>query len=463
MLRKPIVARLEGLSTATTAKHANVTPRGQLLRVLGLGFGFAVGVGGVIGGGILRTPGSALNHVPLAWLVIVLWAFASVHALLGANIVAEVMTSLPKSGGLFNVAGQAFGSFGALLVGWTDWLVNAASVAALAIAAAEFLAIIFPGVLPYIPELGATIALIVIAVNWFGVREGKIAQIVTSAAKGALLIAMIMLIFLFGHAAPAAPKLAGRGVTLIGVVVAYQLIIAAYGGWASPAYFAEEDMSPARNIPKALFFSILAVSAIYLTMNAALLYALPIDTMRTANLPVSLAVATVLGRSGLAIVSAIAVVTVIGCANASMMLATRILHGLARDGYMPRQVSHVNNGGTPDTALAVSGALAVVLALSGRFETVFLITGALVVFVNALIDAAFFKLRWSEPSLPRPYHAVAYPWLPALVLLLDSALVIAFLSADLRSAIFMVSAVALCVPLTFVANHRRAREAPAPV
>jgi APA family basic amino acid/polyamine antiporter len=431
--------------------------------VLGLGFGFAVGVGGVIGGGILRTPGSALNHVPLAWLVMLLWAFAGVHALLGANIVAEVMTSLPKSGGLFNVAGRAFGSFGALLVGWTDWLVNTASVAALCIATAEFLAIMFPAVLPYVSRVGATIAVVVIAVNWFGVREGKIAQIVTSAVKGALLVGMIALILVFGHPASPAPQLAGRGVTLIGVVIAYQLIIAAYGGWSSPAYFAEEDECPGRNIPRALFFSIVAVSAVYLTMNVALLYALPINTMRTANLPVSLAVATVFGRSSLVIVSAIAVVTVIGCANASMMLATRILHGLARDRYIPKSVSRVNIGGTPDVALGLSGVLAVLLALSGRFETVFLMTGALVVFVNALIDGAFFKLRWSEPGLPRPYHAFAYPWLPALALLLDSALVIAFLSADIRSAVFMIAAVALCVPFALVATRRRTREALAPI
>src|SRR6476661_9220304 len=109
-----------GLIATTLSAQLNIRPRGQLLRVLGLGFGLAVGVGGVIGGGILRAPGSALNHAPLPWLVLLLWALAGGQALLGANVVAEVMTSVPRSGGLFNVAERAFGNFGALLVGWSD-------------------------------------------------------------------------------------------------------------------------------------------------------------------------------------------------------------------------------------------------------------------------------------------------------------------------------------------------------
>jgi amino acid transporter len=443
-----------GLIATTLSAHLNIRPRGQLLRVLGLGFGLAVGVGGVIGGGILRAPGSALNHVPLPWLVLFLWALAGAQALLGANVVAEVMTSVPRSGGLFNVAERAFGNFGALLVGWSDWLINAASVAALSIAAAEFVAIIFASLKPHVALLGAAIALSLSAVNWVGVREGKIAQIVTSCAKGVLLVAIVLLIMLFkpARAAAQAPVAA---VTFVGVVVAYQLIVAAYGGWSAPSYFAEEDTDPARNIPRALFGSILAVAAIYLMMNAALLYALPVGTMRSAQLPASLAVANIFGHWSLIIVAAIAVVTVLSCTNASVMIATRILHGLARDGFVPRLISRVNRGGTPDLALATTGVFAVLLALTGQFETIFLITGALVVFVNALIDAALFKLRWSEPDLPRPYQARGYPWLPGLALILDLGLVVAFLFADLTSALYMVAAVGLCIPMTLIANRAK--------
>lgn len=257
----------------------------------------AVGVGGIIGGGILRAPGSVLNHVPLPWLALALWAFGAIHALLGANIVAEVMTSVPKSGGQFNVAGRAFGDFGALLVGWTDWLGNTGSVAALSIAAAEFLAMIFPSVGTHLQLAGAAIAFVLLLLNWVGIREGSLSQIIVSAAKAALLIGIVVLIFVAGHSHQASARAVASplGVSLLGIIVAYQLIIAAYSGWVSPAYFAEEDTNPGRNIPRGMALSILSVAAIYLLMNGALFYALPIERMRVADLPVSLAVADVLG------------------------------------------------------------------------------------------------------------------------------------------------------------------------
>ena len=433
-----------------------VIERGRLLRVLGLGFGIAVGVGGIIGGGILRAPSSVLNHVPLPWLALLLWAFGAMHALLGANIVAEVMTSIPKSGGLFNVAGRAFGGFGALLVGWTDWLGNVGGIAALSIAAAEFLAIIFPSVGTHVPLVGAAVALVLCLLNWAGIREGSLAQIVISAAKAILLITLTILIFLSvpAHLTSVAPFPPGLGITLLGMIVAYQLVIGAYAGWVSPAYFAEEDVNPGRNIPRSLFGSILAVAAIYLLMNAALLYALPVARIRSSDLPISLAAANILGRSTVAVVAAVAVVTVLGCINATILLATRILHGLARDGFLPLLISRVNRGGTPDAALGATAVVGVLLALTGSFETVFLVTGALAVFGNALIDVSFFKLRRSEPSLTRPYTAVGYPWLPIIALILDAGLVVAFLAADLRSALFMAAAVAMCIPLTLIARRR---------
>src|SRR5688572_16456564 len=94
---------------ATLAAPAPRTERAHLLRVLGLVFGIAVGVGSMIGGGILRTPGSVLDQVPYPALALALWAVAGLHALLSANVIAEVMTAVPKSGGLFVAARAAFG------------------------------------------------------------------------------------------------------------------------------------------------------------------------------------------------------------------------------------------------------------------------------------------------------------------------------------------------------------------
>lgn len=437
--------------------------RGHLLRVLGLGFGVAVGLGGMIGGGILRTPGSVADQVPLAWLALALWGLAAVHALLGANVVSEVMTSVPKSGGLFNVARRAFGDFGALIVGWTDWLSGIAAVAALAIACAEFLAIIYPPLHAYLSYTGVAVAMSLFALNWLGVREGSFAQMLTSAAKAILLLLLIGAIFLLrpeASTSSAAPAVTSS-LTFFGFVVAYQFIVGAYAGWYSPAYFAEEDTSPSKNIPRALFTCIIAVGAIYLLMNAALFYALPVERLRTAELPVSVAISDIFGDASMRIVAAVAVVTVVGCINAQIMVCTRVFHGLGKEGFLPVVTSHVNKGGTPDVAMAVTAFFAVLLALSGTFETVFLIIGALGIFILAFTDLAFFKLRMAEPELARPYRAIGYPWLPMAVLVLDFGLLAAFLAADPVSGGFMVAAILICVPVSLW-TRRRHRTSPRP-
>ena len=429
--------------------------QGHLLRVLGLAFGLALGLGGMIGGGILRTPGEVFAHVPSPWLVLALWAAAALHSALTGNIVAEVMTAVPRSGGLFNVAERAFGTFGGVLVGWTDWLLNVAALAALSIALAEFLALALPAAAPYATPVAVAACLAFIAINWIGVREGSRAQIVTSAAKAALLVGIVILIFLLSPGTGTATERPSGAIGFAAAIVAYQLIIGAYNGWSYTGYFAEEDRAPERNIPRSLFGSIAAVAAIYLVMNAALVYALPLDRLAGAELPLALALEDLFGPLAVAAVAAIAIVTVIGTINASLMIATRILHGLGRDHFLPAPVAHVNRGGTPDVALLLTGAVATAMILTGTFETAFLLLGALALVIYALIDIAYFVLRWREPDLPRPYRAKFHPLLPAFALLLDLGVLAAVLAGDLRQALFIAAAVAVCIPLTLAARRTR--------
>ena len=75
--------------------------RGTLLRVLGVGFGLAVTIGGTIGMGILRTPGEVAAQLPTPELFIGVWILGGVYALLGAISVAELGAMIPRSGGWY--------------------------------------------------------------------------------------------------------------------------------------------------------------------------------------------------------------------------------------------------------------------------------------------------------------------------------------------------------------------------
>src|SRR6266478_8039256 len=113
---------------------------GQLRRVLGIGFGLAVSIGGTIGVGILRTPGLAAEqlHAPLA--IVLLWVAGGIYTLVGASCLTELGLMLPQAGGFYVYVRRAFGNTTGFAVGWTDWLMYCSVLGYLSIAIAEFVA-----------------------------------------------------------------------------------------------------------------------------------------------------------------------------------------------------------------------------------------------------------------------------------------------------------------------------------
>jgi len=429
---------------------------GQLLRVLGPLFTVAAGLGAVIGGGILRTPATVLDAVPSIGLALTLWTVVGIQSLIEANAVAEVLSMFPRSGGYFVPARAAFGEPGGLLVGWSDWLGYVAAVAALALLVADFSAVILPALYTHKMAVTAAVLTVLWACNGLGVREGARAQIVGSAAKTLFLLGVVVLIFLLvPEHAPDPPGPSSAPIGLAALVVAYQTIFGAYTGWNNAGYFAGEDKDPGRNIPRGMFITIVSAMLLYLLVSVALSHALPLDTLRHSQLPIADALAPAFGLLSVKIVAAGAALIVLTCCNANVMGAPRILYGLAEERMLPRWVRTVNRGGTPLVALSLTMVAALGLALTGTFETVFLIMAALAMVPQILGQAALFQLRRTHPELPRPWRARLYPWLPALALLVDLALLGAFIAADWKSGLYMALAVLLVIPAGMAMRRRR--------
>lgn len=442
---------------------ARLSSTGQLHMCLGIAFALAVSVGQVIGSGIMRTPGLVADQVPVVWMVLGLWALGGLHVLLSANVASELVTSLPKAGGTYVPVRAAFGESMGLLSGWTDWLSNTAAIAALSVACANFLGTIFPAIGPHSAPVAAVFALSVIALNWPGVREGQIAQTFGSIVKVGLIAGVIAVAFLaepiaVGEVAArvgSASAIAAPTVGFFAVIAAYQMIYGAYTGWHAPIYFVEEDCKAVINIPRAMAISILLVAAIYLALNLSLLNALDMDALRASDLPAALVIENSFGRSGGVLVALLAIVIVVVAINAIVMCSARILYGLARDGLFLPVASKVNKGGTPHIALAITAAVAVPLIFTGAFAFLFKLTAALAIFAFFLYEASLFALRRQHPDLPRPFRAIGYPVLPALVCLLDLGLLIAFIAAEPMSGVYMAVLIAVCIPIGVILHRRR--------
>jgi len=437
---------------------ASVTD-GRLLKRLGFAFAAAVGLGGMVGAGLMRTSGSVLDEVPFPWLVLALWALGGVHVLLSSNVASELITSIPKAGGIFVPVRAAFGDSMGLLAGWVTYLSYCAAGAALSIVCADFLTIPLPSLAGYTAPVACMFLFPVIGLHLVGVREGGMAQTIGSSVKLALLCAVIGIALLaeppragaFGAvASDSAPALG-----FFAVIVAYQMVYGAYAGWDSAIVFVEEDKNALTNIPRAMALSIGAVTLVYVLFNMSILRALDLEAIRSSDLPIALVLGNVFGPGGAIAVAVLAIILASTALNANIMGGPRILFGLARDGLFLPVATRVNAGGTPHVAFAITAVMIVLMIFSGSFEFVFRLTGALIIFGFVIYDASLFRLRWTQPDLPRPFRAIGYPVLPALVLLIDTALLIAFIAADLMSGLTMAALIALCIPVGIVLHRKK--------
>ena len=142
-------------------------------------------------------------------------------------------------------------------------------------------------------DLPIALAVLVLfsAIQWLGVRAGGASQELLSLVKAVAFLGLAAASFLMPSAAPEAATndptvVLPEGSTLwIGAVLALQAVITTFDGWASPVYFAEEFSDPARDLPRSLIGGVLAVLALYLLINGALLHVLPIQTLSQATLP----------------------------------------------------------------------------------------------------------------------------------------------------------------------------------
>lgn len=436
--------------------------RGHLLRILGVTFGIAIAVGNVIGSGILRAPASIATAIPDATLIMALWLIGGVQALLSANIVAELSTSVPQSGGPYVYAHRAFGDVAGLIVGWAGFISGLAGIGAASISFAEFLPLVWPAAAGFKLEAAVFLQVLLYATNFLGLREGRVVQEGTSLIKvAALFVFAGAAIMVAGPHQLDAASASGVSVShgWAAIITAYGLILGAYSGWEAPVYFTEENEAPTRSIPLALGIGIVVTMLVYFAVNGALLFALGAHGTAATPLPFSIVLDRLGGAAPAVLFAIVAMITVAGTANAVIMKFPRMIFAMARDGLLPGVLQSVNRGGTPDMAMLLMAVGSLALAATGSFSLVFGLIALLDAAGGLLVIAALFALRRKEPDLQRPFRAIGYPLLPALVLALNLVLLVLLAGADWKGLAFAAGLSIACVPFAIIARRAQAREA----
>lgn len=392
-------------------------PKGHLLRVFGMAFALAITIGTVIGGGIMHTPGDIAALLPNVWLIMAVWLFGGLNAMLGATAYSELGAMIPCAGGPYVFARRALGDYAGFFLGYADCLQTCAVNAGLALLIGEYSVALLPPLNGHTTAVAFAIYATLAATQWHRVRWAGRVQTITTVAKTLALGALVVAAFVLPH--PEAGASAGilpmpHGAALLLVLVlALQGVFFTYHGYHHPVYFGEELRDPGREIPRAMFRGLALVIVIYVLLNAAFLYVIPLARIAHDPFAGGTVARILFGVHGDQIIRLIVIVSVLGVVNSGIMSPPRVLLAMARDRLFAEQATRVNAGGTPSVALLLSVLVSLAFLFTGTFTVVLKITVVFMVIQYLMMFVSVWVLRRREPQTPRPYRAWGYPWTTA--------------------------------------------------
>ena len=460
-------------------------PKTELVRGLSLTAAIMITAGSMIGSGIFRKPATMAEQLTSPEILLIIWFVAGLITLIGALCNAEVAGMIDATGGQYIYFQKMYGNFISFLYGWSVFaVIQTGSQAAIAYVFGEYLGyfIQYPE-LPksfqefsfYIPvigkifpfaEFGAKAAailciLFLTGINYIGVIFGGVVQSFITFVK---IISIVFLsIFLFtsgtgsfdnittGFAMPDATS--SNLISLIGLALAGAFW--AYDGWNNTTFVAGEVKSPQRNVPLGLIVGTLIVIAVYMIINAAYLYILPVEQMAASPLVAATAAEVVFGSYGAAIISIAVIVSTFGALNGSILSTARVCFAMARNNMFFKKLENIHpKFGTPHTSLLAQGLWSCLLVLSGSFDTItdYVIFAAWLFYMLGAYGVII--LRKKMPNVKRPFKVWGYPYTPIIFVVFSFLFLMNTIISDLENAAMGALLILLGLPLYFWRTSR---------
>ena len=391
----------------------------DLPRRIGFWGGSAIMVGIIIGSGIFRQPAAIAKEMGSPSAILWLWVAGGALALLGALTYAELATMYPRSGGIYVYLNEGLGRPVAFVFGWTYMLITKPFAAAgIATVFAEHVNKLC-GV-SWDPRILTCVLLVALTVvNVIGTRLGAGVAVVFTALKlGALiLIVALGVILMKGSAAHFAASPASK--TFMAALAPVMLaILWTYDGWSDVSAIAGEVTEPQRRIPRILLTGTLAVTVIYVAVNAVYISLVPLPEMAVVKggTVAPVVMERLLGPAGAVIVTIMILVSTAGASHGAVITGARITFAQARDGLLFRFLGRIHpTCETPDVSLWVQCILSCAASLFlGNFSALADgFTFTMWIFY-AMAGIAMIVLRLRRPDLERPCRCWGYPVVPAL-------------------------------------------------
>jgi len=417
------------LGVEAMANQAQAAPSGMTTpRTVGLATCAALVVANMVGTGIFTSLGFQVGEIPSRPAIMILWSLGGVLALCGALCYAELSTALPRSGGEYHFLGRIYHPSLGFMAGVVSIIAGfAAPVSLSALAFGSYL----HGVFPAVPARAASVA-VVVAVTLFHLRDlrlSSIFQLFFTVLKVALVLFLIAAFFTAPGSAPSPSGPWTDYLVTAPFAVSLMFTLYAYSGWNAATYILSEVRSPERVIPLALAAGTLAVTALYLGLNAAFLHAAPVAMLAGQLNVAQVAAQAVFGEGGGRLVACVIAFGLISAISAMTWAGPRVAMVIGEDyphafGWLRVRTA----AGIPAAAVLAQSLLTLLLLLTSSFEQVLVYTQFALLACSFLAVLGVIVYRFTQPDLPRPFRVPLYPLTPLLFLAIN-AFAIAYTAA----------------------------------
>jgi APA family basic amino acid/polyamine antiporter len=424
----------------------------------------------IIGVGIFRTPAMVATAARTPALFYVAWLLGGVAGFLGALTFAEIGGRFAKPGSYYKVVSESYNSTVAFMLNWANVIVlNGAGAALVAMIGAEYLTpILFHGVTPsrvQIQVTAAVLMLILLAINYLGIKTGAWAQNVLSLLKIGMIAVIVADSFLSTKAPVTTGSLPVERSWWLALGAAFISVFYAYGGYQNTINFGADVQNARRNVPRAIFFGILIVLACYLAINAAYVKTLGLPGVASAKLVAAETARATFGGIGWLVVSLTIFLSAMGFLNVTLMQIPRAYYAMAEDQTLPGVFQKVNpRTQTQEFGLAFLGGLILLsLFLLGTFENLVNYVMFLDTITVALVASTIFVLRRKARRTGEDYtgfRVPLYPIVPAVFIVFQLTVSANVLLNKPREALYSALFFAAGLPVFLIMRRFSRKQRP---
>jgi len=418
------------------------------------------GVGLILGAGIYVLIGDVAAIAGNAMWISFLLA-AAMATLTGLSY-AELSSVFPKSAAEYVYVKAGFNNdFLALFIGCLTIFVAITSAATVAIGFSGHLAVLLPGYPPILYAIGLVLALSFL--NYYGIRESVWVNSIFTLVEVSGLLIIIGVGLSIGSVADTnyleMPSIAysSHAAIISTILASTVLVFFAYYGFENISNISEETKNPTRTIPRALVFSILVTTIIYILVAISTVALVGWEEISRSNAPLALAASKALGNNGIIILTIIALFATTNTVLMMLISGSRIIFGIAKyDNAIPSILAEVHSSRkTPWLAIIFTMAftLATIILYTGKISDVASISVFSILVVFALVNLSVISLRFKQPSLRRPFmspfRVKKFPVLPMIGLVITIVMMIQFNPHVISSTLIpLISIIILCLILT---------------